>query len=138
MERAMSRTNIEALKPIYEEWGRGNWAPRFDVYGDDMEWGWSDEFPGMQGMARDPETRSRRLREWLSPWEEWRCEAEDYVAGGDVVVVLTRYTGRGKESGVDVDTRGAHLWTLRDGKVIRLEVFSSRARALEAAGLESG
>jgi ketosteroid isomerase-like protein len=134
----MSRTNIEALKPIYEEWGRGNWAPRFDVYGDDMEWGWSDEFPGMQGMARDPETRSRRLREWLSPWEEWRCEAEDYVAGGDVVVVLTRYTGRGKESGVDVDTRGAHLWTLRDGKVIRLEVFSSRARALEAAGLESG
>jgi hypothetical protein len=34
-----------------------------------------------------------------------------------------------------VDTPGAHLWTLRDGKVIRLEIFSSRIKALEAAGL---
>jgi len=134
----MSRTNIEALRPVYEQWGRGNWTPRFDLYADDMEWGWSDEFPGLAGVTRDPETRSSRLREWLSPWEEWRCEAEDYVASGDHVVVLTRYTGRGKESGVDVDTRGAHLWTLRDGKAVRLEVFSSRARALEAGGLEPG
>ena len=50
-------------------------------------------------------------------------------------MVLTRYTGRGKESGVTVDTRGAHVWKLRDGKAVRLEVFSSRARALAAAGL---
>jgi ketosteroid isomerase-like protein len=33
------------------------------------------------------------------------------------------------------DTHGAHLWTFREGKAIRLEVFSSRERALEAAGL---
>ena len=57
------------------------------------------------------------------------------MASGDVVVVLCRYTGRGKESGVDVDTQGAHLWTMRDGTAIRLEVFSTRERALEAAGL---
>jgi hypothetical protein len=46
-----------------------------------------------------------------------------------------RYTGRGKESGASVDTEGAHLWTLREGKVIRLEVFSGREKALKAAGL---
>ena len=131
-------TNVEALRPVYEEWGRGNWRPRFDVYAEDMEWGWSDEFPGLAGVSRDPEVRSRRLREWLSPWEDWRCEAEEFIASGDFVVVLTRYTGRGKGSRVEVDTRGAHLWTLRDGRVIRLEVFSSRERALAAAGIERG
>jgi uncharacterized protein len=128
--------NAEALRPVYEEWGRGNWRPRFDVYADDWEWGWSDEFPGLEGPTRDDaEAGSRRLLEWLSPWEDWRCEAEEFVTAGDFVVVLTRYTGRGKESGVAVDTRGAHLWTMRDGKAVRLEVFSSRRRALEAAGV---
>ena len=101
----------------------------------DMEWGWSEEFPGLRGVSRDPEARSRRLREWLSPWENWRCEAEEFVSAGEFVVVLTRYTGRGKESGVTVDTKGAHLWTMRNGKAVRLVVFSSREKALEAAGL---
>ena len=131
----VQRSNVEALRPVYEEWGRGNYGPRFDVYADDMEWGWSSEFPGLAGVSPDPELRSRRLREWLSPWEDWRCEAEEYRANGDYVVVLARYMGRGKESGVTVDTEGAHLWKMRDGKAIRLEVFSSRNRALQAAGL---
>jgi ketosteroid isomerase-like protein len=134
----MPQENIQALRRVYEEWGRGNWKPRFEFYAADMEWGWSDEFPGLDGVSRDPEdVRSSRLREWLSPWEEWRCEAEDFVAAGDFVVALTRYTGRGKGSKVEVNSRGAHVWKFRDGQVVRLEVFSSRDRALEAAGLQS-
>jgi|SRR5215211_9463414 len=135
---AMQLSNVEALRPVYEEWARGNWAPRFDVYAEDMEWGWSDEFPGLAGVYHDPGSRSRRLLEWLSEWEDWRCEAEEFVTNGEFVVVLARYTGQGKESGVTVDSEGAHVWRMRDGKVIRLEVFSSRRRALEAAGLKGG
>jgi uncharacterized protein len=133
---AMQLSNVEALRPVYEEWGRGNWTPRFDVYADDLEWGWSDEFPGLSGVYRDPELRNHRLLEWLSEWEDWRCEAEEFMTNGEFVVVLARYSGRGKESGVTVDSEGAHVWTMRDGKAIRLEVFSSRSRALEAAGLQ--
>jgi len=122
--------NIEALRPVYEEWGRGNWRPRFSVYAPDMEWGWSEEFPALRGVIRDPAERSRRLGEWLSQWDDWRCEAEEFVAAGDVVVVLTRYTGRGKESQVAVDSQGAHVWVMRDGMAVRLEVFSAREKAL--------
>jgi ketosteroid isomerase-like protein len=128
--------NVEALKPVYAEWGRGNWRPRFDLYADDMAWGWSDEFPGLGGAIRDPAPRSERLRTWLSPWEDWRCEAEDYLAAGEFVVVLCRYAGRGKGSGVDVESSGAHVWRMRAGKAVGLEIFSSRRRALEAAGME--
>ncbi len=132
---ATQRANVEALGPVYAEWSQGNWRPRFDIYADDMEWGWSDEFPGLAGVSRESEDRSRRLREWLSPWQDWRCEAEDYVAAGEYVVALTRYSGRGKESGVSVDTQGAHLWRFRDGRAAMLQVYSSRERALAAAGL---
>jgi hypothetical protein len=60
---------------------------------------------------------------------------EDFIASGEHVVVLCRYTGRGQGSDVDVDTHGAHLWTFREGTAIRLEIFSSRERALGAVGL---
>ena len=101
-----------------------------------MELGWSDEFPA-RGVSRDPKERSQRLRAWLSLWEGWRCEAERYLAAGEFVLVLTRYTGRGKQSGASIYTEGAHLWTLRDGRVIRLEVFSSRAKRLMSPGSRS-
>jgi ketosteroid isomerase-like protein len=130
----MSTDNVELLRPIYDEWARGNWQPRFDVYAPDMEWGWSDEFPGA-GVAPDDTDKSERLRQWLSGWQDWRCEAERFVAEGDTVVALTRYRGRGKTSGAAVDTEGAHVWTFRDGKVIRLVVYSSRDTALRDAGL---
>ena len=131
----MSKENVDALRPVYKEWGRGNFRPSAYPYGPDLEWGWSEEFPDIHGVFRDAEPRSSRMLEWLSQWEDWRVEAEEYIPTGEFVVVLCRYTGRGKESGAAVDTTGAHLWTMRAGRPVRLEVFSSRMKALEAAGL---
>jgi uncharacterized protein len=129
--------SVEAIQRVYDEWGRGNWRPKFELYDEQMEWGWSDEFPGLAGVYRDPAERNERLLEWLSPWEHWTCEAEDYVVHGEHVVALCVYRGRGKGSGALVETKGAHLWTLRDGKAVRLEVFASRAKALASVGLDS-
>jgi ketosteroid isomerase-like protein len=123
------------LRDVYEHWGAGDWSPSFEFYADDMEWGWSAEFPGIDGVYHDTETPNSRLRTWLSPWDYWYCEAEDYIRHGETVVVLTRYRGRGKGSGVEVDVEGAHVWKLRDGKAVRLEVFADRERALCEAGV---
>ena len=131
----MSEENVKALERVYEEWSRGNLRPTTDVFGPDTEWGWSDEFPGIHGVHREPESRSERMLEWLRQWEDFHIQAEEYIPVGEVVVVLCRITGRGKASGVVVDHPGGHVWTMRKGKAVRLEIFSSRSQALEAAGL---
>lgn len=136
-EARPSEDKIEVLKPVYEQWSRGNFRPVTDAYGPDLEWGWSEEFPGIAGVERGAEGQSERLLTWLSTWEHWRVEVEEYRTNGDFVVALCRYIGRGKGSGVDVDTPGAHLWTVKDGRAVRMVVFSDRERALEAAGLQS-
>jgi ketosteroid isomerase-like protein len=117
------------LHDVYDHWSRGDWTPRFEFYDEDMEWGWSDEFPGLAGVYRDTQTPNPRLQTWLCGWESWTCEAQGYEVCGDWVVVLTRYRGRGTASGVEVDSEGAHVWKLRDGKAVRLEVFADRERA---------
>ena len=73
---------------------------------------------------------------WLESWEEYRLIPEEFIEVGDRVVVVHRAVGRGKGSGIDVETRAAHVWTIREGKVVRLEIFRAPADALEAAGLK--
>ena len=63
--------------------------------------------------------------------EDWRAEADEYVERADYVIVLATYHGHGKGSGVEIQQEGAHVFKLRDGKVVRLEIFASRARAIE-------
>lgn len=134
----MSEANVELLRPVYEEWSRGNFRPVTDAYDSQLEWGWSGEFPGMAGVEPGTEGQDPRLVQWLSTWEHWRVEARDFLTKGDQVVVLARYTGRGKGSGVEVDTEGAHLWTFKGGKARRMVVYSDRQRALEDAGIDPG
>ena len=93
----MARGNAEIVRPIYDHWGR---RPVFEIYHPEMEWGWSDEFPDLGGVFRDPANPNPRSRRWLSDWEHWRAEADDFLEVGDHVVVLTRYLGRGRVSGV--------------------------------------
>jgi uncharacterized protein len=110
--------NSDLLRPIYDP---------------DMEWGWSEEFPGLAGVYKDPSDPNRRLRAWLSEWDHWRAVADDFVEIGDHVVVLATYTGRGKASGVEIEQEGAHVFRFRDGRVVRLEIFADRQKALDSA-----
>jgi ketosteroid isomerase-like protein len=81
--------------------------------------------------------RARRgLKRWADStrevWDEWRFEREQFVDAGDQVLVLVRVVARGGSSGISLDRQTAHLWTVRDGRVTRCEVYLDRAEALEA------
>ena len=75
--------------------------------------------------------------DWLEPWQSYHPGVEDVIdAGEDQVVVLTRDHARPKGTNAEVDFLGAPVWTLRDGKVSRIEFYWNRAEGLAAAGLE--
>ena len=65
---------------------------------------------------------------------------EELIDAGDVVVGIVRVSGRGRLSGITerdfpAAQQLAFVWTVRGGLVIRQEMFSSKAEAVEAAGL---
>lgn len=62
---------------------------------------------------------------------------ERFVEQGDYMVVTILMRGRGKGSGVPVEDQIAHMWTVRDGKAVVLQVYSDEADALEAAGVKT-
>jgi ketosteroid isomerase-like protein len=74
--------------------------------------------------------------DWLAPWESYRAVVEDVLdAQEGRAVVLTRDRARPKGTDAEVDFSGAPVWTVRDGKIIRIEFYWNRAEGLRAAGL---
>jgi ketosteroid isomerase-like protein len=66
---------------------------------------------------------------------------EEFIDAGDVVVGIVHISGSGRLSGITekdfpAAEQLAFVWTLRSGLVIMQEMFSTKAEALEAAGLE--
>jgi uncharacterized protein len=46
------------------------------------------------------------------------------VAAGDTVLVEARYKATAKATGKPLDAQVAHVWDLRDGKVVRFQQYS--------------
>jgi enoyl-CoA hydratase/carnithine racemase/ketosteroid isomerase-like protein len=87
---------------------------------------------GLDGLAEG-------FRSFLSAWEEFRTEADDYVElDNERVLVLAHYSGRGKGSGLELAemrAKGAHLFHVHGGKVTRFVSYWHRERALTDLGL---
>jgi hypothetical protein len=62
-------------------------------------------------------------------------EVQDVTEGTGRTLVTLRLHGIGKRSGIEIDREIFHVWTIREGKAQRCEVYSRRSDALQAAGL---
>jgi hypothetical protein len=74
-------------------------------------------------------------RDWLTPYESYRAETEEYIDAGDKVVMLVRQLGQTKTGGVPIEAESAVVLSFRAGKLSRLEFYLDRDRAMRAAGL---
>jgi len=72
---------------------------------------------------------------WKSTFGEIDVTVEEIIDAGDRVVHSAHWRGRGRGSGIKVDARYYEVYTLRNGKIIRVNEYTERAEALEAAGL---
>jgi len=125
--------NLDLVRSILADWERGDFSSAEWAHGDvecvfaggpDPS-GWS----GLTGMAEG-------MRAWLSAWNDFRVEATEYrELDQERVLVLVRRSGRGKTSGVELQTRTANLFHVRGGKVSRVVIYLDRERAFADLGL---
>ena len=66
---------------------------------------------------------------------DFTWEPQEFLDQGDHVVVATRFVAEGRGSGAPVEAMIYNVWTVQQGKAVRVRGFLSRSDALEAAGL---
>jgi ketosteroid isomerase-like protein len=134
----MSQENVEIMRRYYEAWFRrdrsemGTLDPDIELHPDP-----ENEWVGLNAVYRGPDGVLDYIRTVEEAIEDYHPEVERLIDAGDKVVTLAIESGRGRGSGAEVQSkRTAHVWTLRAGKAIRLDLYNDRADAFKAVGLE--
>jgi ketosteroid isomerase-like protein len=76
------------------------------------------------------------LDDWQDVWDDFEIEVEALHDAGDKVVAVARTRGRAQATGMPAELSIAMVWTFRDGKHTRMEMYADPAEALKAVGLE--
>jgi ketosteroid isomerase-like protein len=141
----MSRENVEIVRGYYEvlsRWLDTYWANPvpldetpdevIEPLDPDVEWDWAFEPRTFRGR----EQLFGAVADWIEAIDDWRVEVEELIdAGNDHVFATISVSGRGKGSGAQIEQRIFTALTIRNGKITRIDDYTDRAEALEAAGL---
>ena len=153
----MSQENVEVVRRLYEE-GEAAYYGRIEALHEAVESGDFNEFMAATEemihstfVLRTPEDSpfpEAGTGEWrgrqgflrfvagqAESFDAMSLEPEEFIDAGDSVVVPLQFGGQARYTGIEVKFAVVHVVTIRDGKLARLDIYMSRARALEAAGL---
>jgi uncharacterized protein len=131
----MSQENVELVRRMYEDFAARGLEVAADYLDQDIEWLPPKDAPHPE-LYRGVEGARAELAEWSGQFHDYAWEPREFIAASEGrVVVIGQQRGRGKVSGADVTAEETHVWALRDGKAVRLEMFASAKDALEAVGL---
>jgi len=130
--RVVSQNNVELVRRVFDASARRDVATILSLYDPGVEWEAAHGLL-MSGRYHGHEGLRRFWREWYGIWQNVEDTLEELIDAGEHVISVVKNRGRGRASGADVEWTQYALWTIRDGKVVRVLWFRTREEAFEAA-----
>jgi ketosteroid isomerase-like protein len=128
------QAGIQLVREIVEALNRGDVDGMLRRMHPDFEWKPLESSPVAGGVYRGHEQVRRYVDDWLGTFDELRLDLEDPTEVGDRVVAVVHGHGRGRASGLQLDTRFCQVWTVRDGAAVGMEEYATRALAQAELG----
>lgn len=132
----MSSENVEILRRGFEALNRDGVDGLLELIHPEFEATVPPELSVEPDTYRGHEGMMRYFAAFEGAMQDVRFEAEEMIDAGDQVFVAMRLTAKGEGTGIEVQQVAYQVWTIRDGKALRVEAFAEESDALEAAGLE--
>jgi ketosteroid isomerase-like protein len=132
----MSEENVRTVRDHFAATNEGDFALAMRYYADDVEL----VVPGHAFLENGTFQGKEAVGRWFGDWfrtfrRGYHFDLEEARDLGDVVLVVARHGGRGKSSGAEVRATMGYLYGIREGQIVRVELYPGRSEALEAAGL---
>ena len=132
----MSQENVEIVRRWLDAFNRKDIEGCLELAHSQAEIDVSRASSPYAGVYRDLNAMRELLEGYFDAWESLVWRPERLVEYGDQCIVMPfRATASGSTSGVQVETKATVIWTLRDQRIVRMQLFNSDAEAYEAAGL---
>jgi ketosteroid isomerase-like protein len=129
------RDDLAAVVNDPEEWSSAM-SPFRDLIGSDFAGAMvGPRYAGGRIEFRGVDELREAWMEWLGPFETYSADLEGIHEAGENIVTLVRQRGRTRTGGVEVEEPAAAVWTIRGGKLARVEFHLEREAAMKAAGI---
>ncbi len=134
----MSQENVEVVRRMAEAWNEAGWEGVADQnlldpeveYHDDRRWPEARSAVGPSALVE----RFGEVMDVLG--KNAKVEVEEVLdAGGDSVVMIFRFTGEARASGLHHDYRWGFVCRVSERRIAYIQAYLEPDRALEAAGL---
>lgn len=136
----MSQADVEIVRRVYEAVANQDAATVLALYDAEVEWD-ASRLPEARmydesGLSRGHDAIRGMTRRWNEAWTTAEDRCDELIDAGEHVISVVTRRGRGRASGIEVETRRAGVWTVRAGKVVRAVWFPSVEEALDFIGLQ--
>ena len=129
----MSQENVQMVQGLYDAFGRGDVLAVLGQMDQSIEWNEAENFIYAD---RNPYVGPQAVHEGVfmrlgSEWEGFRVTPEEWLDAGDRIVVLGTYGGTHKGTGRRVRAQFAHIWSVREGRVVRFQQYTDTKQFAE-------
>jgi len=135
VRQVAAESDAELITRMLREWNRADVDALLELFDAEVE-----VRPALSTFLASTVYRGHEgIRAWYAetnePWAELQAEPERFIDAGERTVVIIALHARVPGGRVDVGARIAHVVTIRDGKIVRLDGYDEPDDAVAAAGL---
>lgn len=128
-------SNLDAVRSVYDAFAKGDIPSILGFLSSDVEWTEAEGFP-YGGTYTSPDAVLGGVFMRLgTEWEGFAAVPDEFIDGGDSIVVLGKYSGTYKATGKNFQANFAHVWKVQEGKAVRFVQYVDTLlvqRALQA------
>lgn len=133
----MSQENVDVVRDQFAAVNERDFPRAMGYYADDVELDVGPDVFLSAGTFKGRKAVGQYFGDWFATFKrDYRFDINETRGGGDLVYVSATHHGRGRISGVEAQLETGYLYTVRGGKIVRVELFSTPAAALDASGLQ--
>jgi ketosteroid isomerase-like protein len=120
------KDNVKLLEGIYQGLAKGDPGPLMKAMHPQISWNLAEHLPFASGELVGAEAVGGGF---LAPLQEtfgttFQILPERIIGNGDTVVMQGRYKGVVQATGRELDVQTAHVWDIRDGKIVKFQQYT--------------
>lgn len=125
-------SNLDIIRATYEGASEDNGKKLLAALAPNATWTEAAGFP-YAGTYTGPEAITANVFQRLATeWIDYRAEVHTYLADGDQVAAFGVYSGTYRKTGKAMTATFAHLYRLKDGKIVSMEQYVDSAMVRQA------
>lgn len=124
--------NKQVIENGYNCFKTGDIPGLLATFDENIEWTEAEGFPYGGTYTGADSILENVFMKLGTEWENFSAVPDQFLDAGDSIVALGHYSGKYNASGKSMKVPFAHVWTLRDGKIIKFVQYTDTLKVSEA------